>query len=309
VPFDAFHPELAVRSVITWQGLRAAGISYRHLQRLLEAGHLARCGRGVYAITSCPADPAARWRARAHTQLALAGTDAVLARAAAAAAWGLDGFRPGGEPIECNVPRRTSGKQRVPARRVESLEPPDRVDGLAVTSIGQTLVELGSTGTTSPIDPLDRVELALESALRRRLITIDAITELAAAAGRRRGAPTLRQVLERRPAHVPPTESYLETRMVQLLRRHGLPDPERQVEVFDRTGRIGRVDFLLGRLAMEVDGRAYHDNAEAYHGDRLRWDRLQAAGYDTLLFTYPQVEFDPGTVAALVRDTWIAGGA
>ena len=49
------------------------------------------------------------------------------------------------------------------------------------------------------------------------------------------------EVLARR-SDQPPTESYLETRVVQVLRDAGLPTFDRQVELADEEGFIGRVD-------------------------------------------------------------------
>lgn len=91
--------------------------------------------------------------------------------------------------------------------------------------------------------------------------------------------------------------------MVQLLRDHGLPEPERQVTLRDGRGEIGRVDFLLRRVVIEVDGRETHDNPTTFQRDRQRWSRLQAAGYRPLLFTDDQIELDRRTVAAIVKDT------
>lgn len=281
---------------------RANGITRWGLQRARADGSLRRIGRGVYQVVGDEPDPVLRWLRSARAVLALAGADAVLARASAAALWRLDGFDSCPVPIELNAPRRSTGERRVRVRRSVPLEPPDRVDALPVTAVGQTLVELGSTGTESSLDALDRVELAVECALHRRLIGITALAELAAAAGARRGSPVLRAVLERRPVGAPPTESYLETRMVQLLRRHGLPEPQRQVEIRDDAGFVGRVDLLVGPVVIELHG-GQHNGAAVLDADRLRRARLEAAGYRVLGFGYLLVIERPAFVAGIVRDT------
>ncbi|MEZ5263164.1 MAG: hypothetical protein R2755_15650 [Acidimicrobiales bacterium] len=164
----------------------------------------------------------------------------------------MDGWGDGPLPVELNVARRSTGRRRVPARRVDVLEPPDVVDGLPVTGIGQTLVELGSTITADVLAPVDRVELAVECALHRRLIGLTGVEDVLARGSARCGAAVLRAVLARRPHGAPPTESWLETRMVQLLRDGGLPDPQRQVELRDSDAFIGRVDLLLDALVVEL---------------------------------------------------------
>lgn len=290
--------------VLSSRELYALGIGRGRLQRGLAAGRIRRVAYGVYA--AAPGERGAgadRWIDAVRTALLLGGPNVVLARASAAALWHLDGFRPPPLPIELNAPARTGGSRRVNLRRTHPLEPPDAIDGVPTTSIGQTLVELGSTITPSPLPPADRVELALECALHRHLITLEAVADLAHTARNRHGAATLRVALRRRPDGAPPTESYLETRMVQLLRDHGLPDPSRQVTLRDGRGVIGRVDFLLGQVVIEVDGRETHDNPAAFQRDRARWSRLQAAGYRPLLFTHDRIEFDGRTVAAIVKDT------
>ncbi len=53
---------------------------------------------------------------------------------------------------------------------------------------------------------------------------------------------------------------------------------------------IHRVDFLLGdRLVVEVDGRRYHDDPEAFERDRARDAMLAAWGFRVLRFSYRQV--------------------
>lgn len=84
-------------------------------------------------------------------------------------------------------------------------------------------------------------------------------------------------MLARRPDGAPPTESYLETRFVHMLRRAGLAAPEGQLEIRDATGGlIGRVDFRRDNILIERDGREYHDRSESFVKDRDRWTRLQA---------------------------------
>src|SRR3954454_14910020 len=111
----------------------------------------------------------------------------------------------------------------------------------------QTMLDLAIT-----LDDLGW-EQALESALRKQLITL---ADLDVAAGR--GAPRIRRVLALRPTGAPPTESLLETLMVQLARTvPGLGPPVRQFEVFDEHGQfVARVDLAWPELGLfvELDG-------------------------------------------------------
>lgn len=300
---DFSHSPFRVASA---RELRAAGFTRTQLERALAKGELRRVGRGVFAwgepLASSGGGQRAAWCGEAARHLALAGTDAMLARASAAMVRALDGWGDGPLPVELNVARRSTGRRRVPARRVDVLEPPDVVDGLPVTGIGQTLVELGSTITADVLAPVDRVELAVECALHRRLIGLTGVEDVLARGSARCGAAVLRAVLARRPHGAPPTESWLETRMVQLLRDGGLPDPQRQVELRDSDAFIGRVDLLLDALVVELHG-AQHNDGAALDADRLRRARLEAAGYRVLEFGYRSVVQQPVHVVALVRAT------
>lgn len=293
--------------VVRANELAARGMSRRQLERAIRAGSVRRLAHGLYEVADPPEadvalDAAATWRRAARRALALGGVDAVLARASACTVFDLDGFRPGLLPIELNGPQRTGGSIRVAVRRVAPLEPPLVIDGLPVTGIGQTLVELGSTITADPLPPIDRVELAVECALHRRLITLIGLDEVLGGAPGRRGVPVLREVLARRPQGSPPAESWLETRLVQLLRDGGLPDPQRQVELRDSDGFIGRVDLLLDPVVIELHGGQHNDRV-ALDGDRLRRARLEASGYRVLEFGYRSVVQQPVQVVSLVRAT------
>lgn len=80
-------------------------------------------------------------------------------------------------------------------------------------------------------------------------------------------------------------ESGIETRT--WLRIRDLPVRiRRQVEI----DGVGRVDFLLGeRFVVEVDGAAYHSDAEQFESDRSRDALLAARGMHVSRFSYRQV--------------------
>lgn len=280
------------------------GLSDNAIAREVRLGRLVRHGHGTYVAPLVDPTPAARWLQDVALHVAGCGAGAVAARRTATALWDLDRFDHLPRPLDVNLPSRTgarsgpAARRTGAARRAVALGPAVRVADIPITGCEQTLCELGG----APHASLDEVELALESALHQRLVSLDALRAVARTA-RRPGAAALRAVLARRPSGAAPTESYLETRMVQLLRRHGLPEPERQVDQFDRHGHIGRLDLVIGTVVIELDGRRHHDSDHAFHADRLRWSRLQACGFTVLVFTYDQVERDAATVAAIVRDS------
>ena len=296
--FDA-----SVHGVVTARALTEASAGPSVIRRLASEHALTRVATGVYVIGV----PSGSWEQALAIDLAAAGPDAMVAGAAAARLWGLDGFvtRPGDQPaaaaVLLNVSRR-DGRRGANLRRVRGLEPHALVGDLLLTGINQTLIELGGAlpNALSPgghrLTPEDQVELALESALRGRFTTIERVRDVLVDCGsRREGAAVLRAVLDRRPTGAAATESWMETRCIQVLRNDGFIDVERQVPVYDRRGRlIGRVDLILRRIILECDGQQFHPDFEK---DRERWAALQAMGHLVLAITFRQLEF--GTTALL----------
>jgi len=65
---------------------------------------------------------------------------------------------------------------------------------------------------------------------------------------------------------------------------------------------IGRVDLLVeGRVAVELDGRSWHDPADAQVRDYARDAALAALGIVVLRFSYAQVMYRPHEVLAAIR--------
>jgi very-short-patch-repair endonuclease len=230
----------------------------------------------------------------------------VCFRRTAAALWGLDGVEP--RIVELAV---TSGRPSPGSLyRPRSFEPAEiaRVDGLRVTSVTRTLLDLGQV-----VGP-EIVERSLESALRKRYVSVDALAAAVDAAPRLRGAGALRSVLARRPAGAPPTESDAETLFLQLARRAGLPDPLRQFAVPTSEGAF-RLDFAWPhrRIAVEIDGAATHASRDALSRDLRRQNRILLsmvpAGWALLRFTWDDL-VDPRFAAQLVdklREAWVIG--
>jgi very-short-patch-repair endonuclease len=205
-----------------------------------------------------------------------------------AAAWiymldAIDGLQP-----EYAIPH--GSRRRSPfdhqRRRIEDLDIV-AIDGVPVTSVSQTLVDLCA------VCPLDIVERAAESALRDRLIDELELRDFANLwTACRRGGPGLREVLDRRPIGATPTGSDLETRAIQVLRRGGLPRPERQWPVLDLHGEVvayADLGFPPYRFVVETDGLETHKTADQLQYDLNRQNRILDAGYGLRRFTHADV--------------------
>jgi very-short-patch-repair endonuclease len=117
----------------------------------------------------------------------------------------------------------------------------------------------------------------------------------------RKGVRPLRAVLA---TLEPGTDSELEARFRDLLRRHGLPQPERQVVLGSRGEQAGRVDcvFRDARLVVELDGRPYHSSKLDRLEDGRRDLVLLRGGFRVLRLTWHHVVEQEGEVAAALRE-------
>lgn len=226
-----------------------------------------------------------------------AGPHAALSHTSAAWLWRLPGF----EPEPPHVIRPYSGTHRPSSLAVvhHSRRLPDHhlgtVESLSVTSPARTLFDLAAV-----VHP-KRLERAVDSALARHICDIDALTRLLdeLATPGRKGVRALRAVLG---AVTPGTESELEARFRDLLRRHGLPQPERQVVLGSDGEQAGRVDcvFRQARLVVELDGRPYHSSKLDRLEDGRRDLVLLRGGFRVLRLTWHHVvEREAEVVAAL----------
>jgi very-short-patch-repair endonuclease len=89
-----------------------------------------------------------------------------------------------------------------------------------------------------------------------------------------------------------------ERRLVAGLRRQGVLGWSCNFHVTDRFGLIVDVAFPAIKLAIELDGRAWHVDRDRFQHDRSRQNRLVAAGWTVLRFTWEDVAFRLETVLA-----------
>ncbi|MEV4417618.1 DUF559 domain-containing protein [Catellatospora sp. NPDC049609] len=189
------------------------------------------------------------------------------------------------------------GRQvRHPGLRVrrEVLAPADLsvVEGVLLTAPAQTVVdcvrELG----------VDDADLVLDRAIQRRLITFEEFLARVQGQTGRRGVGTLVRVAAR---HAHGARSAAERLLVQGLRRGRVTGWRANLPVHDEDGVIGEVDFGFEeiRLAIEVDGRAWHSAADRFQHDRTRQNRLVRAGWTVLRFTWHDLA---GNLDGVVRE-------
>jgi very-short-patch-repair endonuclease len=156
------------------------------------------------------------------------------------------------------------------------------VDAIPVTSPERTLLDL-AWGSPSP----NFLEMVAQSARRRRLLTYESTRELFDRHARRglKGVKALRIVLDRWDPNSRPTESVMETMLLQALRRNGLPEPVLQHEVRDDQDHVvARTDaaYPSALIAIEYDSKQEHSDEFQLERDARRRNALQALGYAVL---------------------------
>lgn len=264
-----------------------AGRVDRHtVGRWVRAGRLERPHPGVVVLP----ERAGEWRVRALA--AVLATDGVLSHTSALTAWGVAPALP---QLHVSIPaeRRAPALRAVTTHRVRRLE--RSVWGpYPVTSVPRAVVDTWGLAHGRSAEPR-LPELA-------RAAVIETLRD------GRAGAHDLRSQIELRPA-LPDrrtltrliaavedgSHSELELWGVQhVLRGPGMPAFVQQHPVRLRSGTI-RLDAAVLRLkvAVELDGAAFHGSAEARERDTRRDVALAALGWVVLRFSYRRLTTDP----------------
>jgi very-short-patch-repair endonuclease len=276
--------------VVSRGQLLEAGLTGNMLKGRVARGRLLRLHRGVYAVGHRQLRREGHWLAA----VLAVGPGAVLSHRAAAA---LHGIRPSGTRIDVTTTGRAADQRGIRVHHARTLDPTDitTVDGIPVTSVARTLVDLAHTV------PRDHLTTALREAERLHLFDLRAI-QAARARTRHREGPgdrALKDALAELAALATThTRSPLEDAFLDLLRRAGLPQPRTNATV---EGHEVDAYWPQHRLVAELDGWAYHRTRHAFESDRARDAELQAAGHRVVRFTHHQVTHRSAHVVEALR--------
>lgn len=289
--FAELHHGVFPHAIARRCGVTRAGIRHR-----VDSGRWVAVHDRVYRVAGAPVS----WRGRLLAACWAGGLRAVASHRAAAALYGLPGGRR--RPPEITGPRwRRSRHTGVLAHESKALPGCDTTvaDGIPVTTPARTLIDLGAVvGPTV-------LELALDEALRRELVTVrDTRRRLEQLARPGRGGiRVLRRLLRARTERAAVSESVAETRLSQLLRERGLPVPVLQYEVRAGSERLARVDAAYPdvRVAIEYDSYLHHGGRARHELDVARRNRLRAAGWQVVSVTKADLDHRLREVAPAIR--------
>jgi hypothetical protein len=286
--------------VITRQQALDAGLTERTLDRRLANNRWSRAHTCVYLIGGS----ADTWERRATAAMFACRNSGALSHLTAAAIHGYYDCQP--LNIDITTSRRITGDGLRIHRSPLGMDDTARIGCLVVTSAARTIVDLASV--------LDegRLEACIEQAFHQRdLLPMDLKRKLdeMGRAGRK-GAGKLNRLLEMRDPATIPAESILETTLARVLRRAGLPEPERQLEVFDDNGFITRLDFAYpaARLAIPVDSFKWHARRGTWEKDVSQRNRLVSARWRVRPTTWGELNYRQERftrdIARLLNEDW-----
>jgi very-short-patch-repair endonuclease len=266
---------------------RAAGFSAYRVSRRLRSGEWLEVNRRVLVVNGA----ADRAETLDWAGLLAGGPGATLGGPSAARRLGLEVPLTGA----CVVvpPHRHVS---VPGVRVvrDTVDDADvlLLDGALVTNAPRTVLDC------LRLLPERRALAYLDRALQRGWIDAADLSRRVQPSCGRRGAPRLARLVR---LSAGGARSDAERRLVRLLRRCGLAGWIADVDV----PGVGVVDlaFPAARLAIEVDGLAWHSGRERFQRDRTKQNLLVRRGWTVLRFTWTDLAERPDEVVALVRQT------
>lgn len=273
--------------VVARDQLLALGFSARAIELRVTQHRLWRVHDGVYALS-----PAALSNAARQTAALLAiRPDPLLSHNSSVARRGL--MREGSKvhvSTSTRVPRRLDG---VIVHRPRRIDPEDRVriDGVPMTSLARTYLDLGQTL------PYPQLQQVVEEGDRTDQLDIRALSEVIERYAGHRGCRPLRRIISDY-LWTPDANEGIERDFQLLLADFGLPTPQMNVVV---EGLQVDCWWPSSRFVVELDSRGWHRTWQAHERDRKRDAILLRAGISSLRVTHRRIHKERAEVAADVR--------
>ena len=275
--------------LVSWQEARAHGFTWRSIATRVERGAWARFGQAlVIHDLHRPGDRATAWLLHLHSGPASAVSGPIAARLQGWALAGADNLVINPHPVS-----PPPGHYLKVLRRAD----PIKAGGGGLPPLVPRIDALVDTLTTrSPKGARDLLDHALQ---RRWISPVDLERVILERSGPGpRGQKRLRDLHERA---VSGSRSQAEHHMGSLISRVGEKGWIANYPVLDENRKIvAEIDFAHPELkiAIEVDGRAFHSDRQSFERDRERQNMLVIRGWIVLRFTWERIIHDPEGVLA-----------
>ena len=281
-------------SLLTTQDLVDLQFSKREIATLTKNGVLRRERRGLYLFGA----PDGRWEQQLMRACLGGARRGVVSHRSAQRLWDL---RPWETVVETTV--RGLAAPRVDGaiiHRTWDLEPADItwIDGLPVTSVARTLCDAGVHHREREVTRM------VGAAIGLGIATVEDLAAFRRRVGRhgRTGVVAIDNALEELGINIGEVGSPMESALLRLIRRYGLPDPVAQFPV-----RIGGEQFYIdlaypeSRVLLEYDGYLEHIDPDRFARDRQRQNALVLAGWIVLRFSKTDLKNREVWVASEIR--------
>jgi hypothetical protein len=253
---------------VTRKQLLGLGVGRGAISGRLSSAEYTAVHAGVYCIGPRRDDPVSR----AAAVVLACGEGTALSHASAASLWG---FLPRWSfPLEV-MARGERERPGITAHRCRSLTRRDitRQRGISTTSPARTALDIAPRLSKKALTRL------VNDARRDGYLRLPALTDVLQRNPRHPGTTLLRPFVEN-PRN--PTRSPLEDAFLAFVEKYDLPTPQINVH---RNGREIDAIFPVHHLIVEVDGRGYHQDQEAFEDDRERDADNLDHGFSTVRVT------------------------
>jgi hypothetical protein len=273
---------------VTRRQLLELGLSKSGIDKRLETGSLVTRYHGVYCQAPARQDP----QALIAAAVLAGGPTAVASHASAAYLWG---FVPHYEhPPEISLPTGDRRPRHILAHRCPSLAPRDvtRQHGVPTTTPTRTALDLAPRLTKKQLTRL------VNDQLRDGRLRLAALDDVVARNPYHPGTKLLRPFVEH-PRN--PTDSPFEDDFLTFVKEYGLPMPQTNIWLH---GRKVDVFYPEAHLIVELDGRDFHNDQDAFRDDRERDTENLKHGLTTMRMTKDRLELTPGYEAERLMEIY-----
>ncbi len=265
---------------------------------------------GVYLEPDDPrlSDPVEKHAVLTRTTVSKIAPDSVVSHVSAAVLHGLPLWQVALGRVHVTRSRRTGGRISALLHVHASMladEEVDSIDGVVVTSVARTIVDLACT------ESFERALVPADAALHRHMTSPELLQEQLGRCANRSGIAGARRLVEFADAG---SMSPGETRSRLAISRAGLPPPVLQHPV---AGTTSIVDFWWPgfRTVGEFDGMVKYGVPEAEGADvrdvvvaeKLREDRIRAMGMSVVRWVWDELPPHFAPVAARIRAAFDVG--